>query len=113
MLGVVALSELAGDRHVPQGHDREALALEASNDLAAQRSGEGVRLYEDQRAVHWVLFGSWVSGGGARTTARAASASGAPGSGRRLGGRDGLGGTRLRSIFAQSRNPPLSGGGVL
>src|SRR6185437_130327 len=56
VLAVVTLSRVPGDRHVTQGEDAQALALEAGNDLARERAGEGVRLYEDQRAVHGVLW---------------------------------------------------------
>ena len=55
VLGVVALGQLAGDGHVAQRDDLQALALEAGDDLAAQGAGEGVGLYEDQRSVHGFL----------------------------------------------------------
>src|SRR5258708_15882811 len=55
VLGVVLLGKLPRDRHVAKGDDLQPLALEAGDDLAAERTGEGVGLYEDQRAVHVFL----------------------------------------------------------
>src|SRR5580693_5787844 len=59
VLGVVTFGEIARDGHVPQGHDAQALALEAGDDLAAEAAGEGVGLYEDQSSVHGFLWSVW------------------------------------------------------
>jgi hypothetical protein len=48
----VTFGQISGHGHASQSDDLKALALKPGEDLASQRSGEGVRLYEDQRAVH-------------------------------------------------------------
>src|SRR5258708_1351532 len=55
VLAVVLPGKPPPDRHVAKGDDLQPLALEAGDDLAAERTGEGVGLYEDQRAVHVFL----------------------------------------------------------
>ena len=52
VLGVVLARELAGHRHLPQRRQAQALALEAGDDLAGQVAGKGIRLDEDERALH-------------------------------------------------------------
>src|ERR687898_118612 len=52
VLRVVPLGELPLDRHVLHRDDREALALEARDDLAGETALERVGLDEDERAVH-------------------------------------------------------------
>jgi hypothetical protein len=48
----VALRELAVDLHQLQRDDREAFALEPRDHLACELAVEGIRLYEDERAIH-------------------------------------------------------------
>jgi hypothetical protein len=55
VLAVVALGELPVELHELQGGQLQALALESSDYLAGQAAVEGVRLYEDQSAVHQMV----------------------------------------------------------
>src|SRR6185312_5217994 len=52
VLGVVGLGRLARELLLLQRDDCEALALEASEDLARQAAREGVRLDQDEGPVH-------------------------------------------------------------
>ncbi len=70
VLGVVALGELGGHRHVRQRGDTKALALEASDDLAGQAPREGVGLYEDECSLHGSLV---VEVGGQRSVGESIS----------------------------------------
>ena len=116
VLGVVVLGELAGDGHVPQGDDPQALALEAGDDLAGQRAGEGVGLDEDQRSLHGFLCSGCRVRRSAGRGRRAAASARRSGAAARRRGRGlavegdvahGLGGQRLlgleRRLGAQRR----------
>src|ERR1039458_2557916 len=46
-----------------QGHQRQALVLEAGDDLPGQIAGEGIRLDEDERALHGRRVSEWVGAG--------------------------------------------------
>src|SRR5919109_1273891 len=56
VLGVVLLGEVAIDRHVLHGDDRESLAFKAADDLAGQTALERIRLHQDQGLVHGSPF---------------------------------------------------------
>ena len=71
VLGVVLLGEVLGDRHVLGGDDRQALALEAGDDLTGEPARERVGLDQDQGS-----FMPW--GVSVATLAADAATSGSP-----------------------------------
>ena len=52
VLGVVAAGQLGVDGPQLHGHDRQAAALEATDDLSDQAAFDGVGLADDKGAIH-------------------------------------------------------------